>query len=276
MKLAVATVTPEVTATVPVALLSGSLEERLRKAAALGYDGVELMVVRPADLDAQAIRALLRSLNLEAAAVATGALARVEGLTLLAQNPEVSQQAMVRLQEVVDFASEIGASLVTVGSFRGRLAWAGIGGREKLVRVLSQACAHGATKGVRLALEPLNRYESDCIHCVDEALKFVREVGHDNLGVLVDTFHANIEEPSIVGGLSQAMAAGRLWHVHVGDSNRLSPGRGHIHFGEIMTVLRALGYQGYLSAELLGHPDPDAAAAATVQYMRHWMPRSRP
>jgi sugar phosphate isomerase/epimerase len=63
------------------------------------------------------------------------------------------------------------------------------------------------------------------------------------------------------------MAAGLLWHVHVGDNNRLPPGRGLIDFGAILETLRAIGYDGYLAAELLGRPDPDAAAAETVAYL---------
>jgi sugar phosphate isomerase/epimerase len=67
------------------------------------------------------------------------------------------------------------------------------------------------------------------------------------------------------------MAAGRLWHVHLGDSNRLPPGQGHLDFPAIVATLREVGYQGYLSAELLPRPNPDAAAEATIAYMRQYI-----
>ena len=72
------------------------------------------------------------------------------------------------------------------------------------------------------------------------------------------------------------MAAGRLWHVHLGDSNRLPPGQGHIDFAGIVTTLREIGYLGYLSAELLPRPDPDTAAASTINYMRQFVPIVKP
>jgi sugar phosphate isomerase/epimerase len=64
------------------------------------------------------------------------------------------------------------------------------------------------------------------------------------------------------------MIAGRLWHVHLGDSNRLPPGKGHLDFAGIVSTLAQGGYEGYLSAELLAKPDPDTAAEMTIRTMR--------
>ena len=276
MKLAVVTLTQEVKTTVPVALLSGTFAERLEKAARLGYDGVELMALRPQELSPQAIREQVAALGLEVAAIASGAIAMADKLWLLA-SPEVSQRAVARLHALIDFAAAVGAPLVTIGGFRGRLAslrsaggpedWkeAGIRG---LIEILRVAAGKGAEQGVRLVLEPLNRYETDIVQNVDEGLALIESVGHPNLGLLLDTFHVNIEEPSLYDCFRRAMAAGRLWHVHLGDSNRLPPGQGHTDFAGIVAALRESGYQGYLSAELLARPDPDTAAAATIEHMR--------
>ena len=84
--------------------------------------------------------------------------------------------------------------------------------------------------GVRLAIEPLNRYESDVVNTAAEGLALIHEVGHSHLGLLLDTFHMNIEEPTYAGSIEQGMASGRLWHFHLGDSNRLPAGQGHIPF----------------------------------------------
>jgi sugar phosphate isomerase/epimerase len=113
-------------------------------------------------------------------------------------------------------------------------------------------------------LEPLNRYESDFINNVDEALAFLSVVDHPALGVVLDTFHMNIEERSWTDPFRRAMAAGKLWHVHVGDNNRLALGRGLIDFHAILLALGSAGYEGFLSAELLAWPDPDAAARQTL------------
>lgn len=273
MKLALATPTPEVEIPIPVALLSGTFSERLQKAARLGYDGVELMVVRPGQLDARAIHTQISESGLAVVAIASGAIYLVDKLTLLASDVEVSRQATVRLHALIDFAAALEAPLVTIGSFRGRLAWAGgQPARKRLIEILQMAAEKGAERGVRLVLEPLNRYESDLLNNADEGLALIAEVGHSHLGLLLDTYHVNIEEASLTEPFRQGIAAGKLWHVHLGDSNRLPPGEGHLDFPSIIATLREMDYQGYLSAELLARPDPDTAAEATIAYMRQVVP----
>jgi sugar phosphate isomerase/epimerase len=275
MKLALATPTPEVQTPIPVALLTGSFAERMQKAARLGYDGVELMVVRPDELRVDQIHAQVSKVGLEVAAVATGAIYMTDEVSLLASDPEVSHRAAIRLDALIDLAGALEAPIVTIGSFRGRLAWAGgPSARGKLIDILRMGAEKAMRQGVRLALEPINRYEGDIVVTAEEGLGLIEEVGHSHLGLLLDTYHVNIEESSLTDPFLQAMAAGRLWHVHLGDSNRLSPGQGHIDFPGIVAALRESGYQGYLSAELLARPDPDTAAEATIRYMRQYVPDS--
>ena len=268
MRLSLAVQTPDVEPTVPVALLTGSFEEKLVKAAELGTDGIELMAVDPATLDAHTIRTGLQENGLEAAAVGSGAVAFATGLTLLHADPEKADQARLRLRELVDFAAGVGAPLVTVGSFRGRLASVRAGGRGQLVALLREGATHAEAHGVRLALEPLNRYESDIVNSAEEGLAFLDEAGHAAVGLVLDTYHVNIEERSWTEPFRRVMAAGRLFHVHLGDNNRLPPGHGLVDFPAIVATLREIGYNGYLSAELLAKPDPDTAARDTLIYMR--------
>ncbi|MGW8250065.1 MAG: sugar phosphate isomerase/epimerase family protein, partial [Anaerolineales bacterium] len=88
------------------------------------------------------------------------------------------------------------------------------------------------------------------------------------LGLLLDTYHVNIEESSYSEPFRHTIQAGRLFHVHLGDNNRLPPGQGLIDFEAIVKTLYECGYSGYLSAELLAKPDPDTAARETLTYMR--------
>jgi len=268
MKLSLAIQTPEVRPAIPVALLSGTFEEKLAKAADLEVDGVELMTVDPSLLDAAAIRADLGQNGLEVSAIGSGAVTFVTGFTLLHADVEKAALARTRMIGLIDFAATVGAPLVTLGSFRGKLASVGDGGRERLAALLHEAASYAELQGVRLALEPLNRYEADLVNTSDQGLTFLDEVGHPALGLLLDTYHVNIEETSWTEPFRQIMAAGRLWHVHLGDNNRLPPGRGLIDFPAIVQTLREIGYGGYLSAELLTRPDPDTAALQTVNYMR--------
>jgi len=272
VKLSVAIQTSEIKTQIPVALLSGSFFERLQKAAEYGYDGVELMVAVPHELDVEEILNQLKKLGLRVSAVGSGAVYMVDKYTLLAEDPEISRQAATRLSDLIQFAASLEAPLVTIGGFRGRAAWAGRDARLKLIEILRSAADQASREGVRLVLEPLNRYESDIINNATEGLSLLEEIGHSHIGLLLDTFHVNIEEPSFHSSIRQVMAAGRLWHIHIGDSNRLPPGRGHIDFSGIVTTLREIGYDGYLSAELLPLPDPDKAAEETIQCMRRLIP----
>jgi sugar phosphate isomerase/epimerase len=268
MKLALAVQTPEVDRPIPVALLSGTWDEKLAKAAALGVDGLELMTADPAALDAAGMRAGLEQHGLAVAAVGSGALAFATGLTLLHAERQKAALARERLRQMIAFAAAVGAPLVTVGSLRGRLANAGAGAREELAQALREAAAYAQTHSVRLALEPLNRYESDVVNTVEQGLEFLQEVGHPALGLVLDTYHINIEERSWTEPFRRAAAAGRLLHVHLGDNNRLPPGQGLIDFRAIVATLTEIGYNCFLSAELLARPDPDTAARATVEAMK--------
>jgi len=257
MRLALAVQTPDVTLALPVALLSGTWPEKLDRAARLGVDGLELMTADPSGLQPGRMRKELEARGLTAVAIGSGAAAMQAGLTLLHADARVAARAAARLDELTAFAADVGAPLVTIGSFRGRLAGAGADARDRLADRLRLAADRAATLGVRLAIEPLNRYEADLINTAAEGLAFVESIGHPALGLLLDTYHVNIEEASWEAPIQCLMQAGRLWHMHLGDNNRLSPGDGMIDFGLLVRALRAAGYDGALSAELLARPDPD-------------------
>jgi sugar phosphate isomerase/epimerase len=251
----------------PLALLSGSFEEKVRKAAALGYQGIELMVRDPAGLDWPAVKGTLAAAGLEVPQVVTGELFGADGLCLATTDASLYARAEQRTRAVIDLAAYLGA-IVNIGRLRGRLEWLGGGpdawrtAAERIGRVAEYA----AEQGVRIALEPLNRYETDFLYTAADGMRLIGELGLDNLGLMLDVFHMNIEETGFAEGF--LTAGDRLWHVHVADSNRNYPGSGHMPFGEIFAALRAMGYQGYVSAELRPLPDPDTAAEKTAAYLR--------
>ncbi|MFZ5808344.1 MAG: sugar phosphate isomerase/epimerase family protein [Chloroflexota bacterium] len=268
IKLGVAIQTPEVPKRVPVALLEGSLEEKIHKAAQLGYDGVELITTDPTQVNPAHLKKELASRGLKVSAVASGGMAFAAGLTLLHSDPATASLANQRLYELIDLAWKVGAEIVTIGTFRGR----SVGDKERsleiLADILRQAGVYAAEKNVRLALEPLNRFEADLIHTTAEGLDFLGRIDHPAVGLLIDSFHVNIEERSWTQPYLQAMQAGRLYYAHVGDNNRLAPGQGLIDFPAILQTLCQAGYDGWLSAELLAQPDADSAARLTAEYMR--------
>jgi sugar phosphate isomerase/epimerase len=176
----------------------------------------------------------------------------------------------VRTKAVIDLAAFLNA-IVNIGRLRGRLAWLGPVPDPKKIAIerIHTVADYAAQKGVRITLEPINRYETDFLFSAKDSLEFVDQVGCDNVGLMLDLFHMNIEDESIEEGLK--MAGERLWHVHIADSNRHYPGSGHLCYKAIFETLNQMKYAGYVSAELLPLPDPDTAAAKTITFLKKWL-----
>jgi sugar phosphate isomerase/epimerase len=266
IKLSLIVATPEVEDW-PFDLLAEDFETKIRQAAELGYDGVELLSRDFGQVDQAEVRRVLDRYGLEVPALVTGALYGLEGLCLMSPDQSIQQRAVEQLKRFLEFAGAYGA-VVDIGLLRGRLKEMPEPARaqEELAHTFRQAAEYAAGCGARVTLEPINRYESDFIYNAQDGLDWVDRVDHPNFGLMLDTFHMNIEDASIEDSIRQA--GDKLWHMHVADSNRLSPGRGHFDFVGMVQTLKEIGYNGYLSAEHLAQPDPVSAAAETARYLR--------
>lgn len=118
-----------------------------------------------------------------------------------------------------------------------------------------------------------DRQRTDFIFNTHQGLIFLHLVDHPSVGLLIDTFHANIEEASRTKPFFDALEAEKLFHVHIADNNRLPPGSGLIAFDEIFRFLDQNGYEGFISAEQLPKPDPDTAARLTLSYINKILDR---
>jgi len=243
----------------------GKIEKNLQKIKTLGYDGVELAVRDPKLLDVSEIKALINNYNLPVPAIGTGQAYGEEGLAFIHKNSEIRKKAIDRIKEQIDFAGNFGA-LVIIGLIRG-VSGSAIKNElaEQLMIDALKECA-ATNESIKLAIEPINRYETDMINTVKSGLELVEKIGMENVGLLLDTFHMNIEEPSILDSIKAAQD--RLFHFHVADSNRWYAGAGHINFEEIIETLIKVNYNGFVSAEILPLPDPDTAAEKNIEFMR--------
>jgi sugar phosphate isomerase/epimerase len=145
------------------------------------------------------------------------------------------------------------------------------GGRESTLGALADALAmlgaHARGHGVPLLYEPLNRYETNVFNRQGEAADWLRARRVENVKVLCDLFHMNIEERDVAGALRQ-VGPDLLGHVHFVDSNRLAAGWGHSDFAPVVAALRELNYAGHISAEGFPLPDADAAARQSIETYR--------
>ncbi len=243
----------------------GHWEENIGKIKSLGYDGVELAVRDPSLLDVPLLKSLLARHQVTAPALGTGQAYGEEGLSFTDTEPHIRKRAIERVKSHVHLAADLGA-LVIIGLVRGkrRPGVTADQAEQWLIEALRECASEN--KAVNLAIEPINRYETDLINTVRSGLSLVEKIKMENIGLLLDTFHMNIEEPSITTGI--VSSRDRLIHVHIADSNRWFPGAGHIDFRSVVEVLDQIDYQGFLSAEILPFPDSDTAAMKTIAYMR--------
>jgi sugar phosphate isomerase/epimerase len=248
-------------------VFKGSFLENIARIARIGYDGVELAIRDPASIDLNMLKSALWEAGLVVPAIGTGQAYGEEGLSFTASDPSTRTAAITRIKNQIRLAAELDAAVI-LGLIRG-VTPAGIAqenAMEWLVEALEICAGFAADYGVRLALEPINRYETDLINTIDQGLALVHRVGADALGLLPDTFHMNIEEVSIEKSI--AKAASRIFHFHVADSNRWYPGAGHLDFPNILSVLKDINYQGYVSAETLPYPDTMTAAEQGLAHLR--------
>ena len=246
----------------------GEIEDNFSKIKSLGYDGCELAVRDPNLLDPVFITSLISSNGLPVPAIGTGQAFGEEGLSFTDKKESVRNNAITRIKSHVKLADQLNA-LVIIGLIRGKIDdEEKIQEAEELLISALKECA-GENSKVKLAIEPINRYETNLINTVESGLDLLNKVGMENVGLLLDTFHMNIEEPSISESIFKA--ADRIFHFHVADSNRWYPGAGHIDFSKILDDLVKVNYKGYVSAEIMPFPTPDVAAEKTIENMRKFL-----
>lgn len=240
----------------------GKLTENIAKIKALGYDGVELAVRDPKLLNLPELTVLLKNKNLPVPAIGTGQAFGEEGLSFMNPDPTIARKSVERIKSHIELADTLNA-IVIIGLIRGKFDsdLSKNKAQSKLIEAL-QECAL-VNKKIKLAIEPINRYETNIVNTVSGGLEIIEKIKMDNVGLLLDTFHMNIEEPSIIDSI--IASKDRLFHFHVADSNRWYPGAGHIDFISILQILQKINYAGFVSAEILPMPDSDTAAEKTIE-----------
>jgi len=224
------------------------LPAKAQRMEAIGLDGVELF--GNLTLNPREARNILADHHLAVLSLTP------DNVDLCHPDRKINRPALDYYMRLVDFAAEVGAPLFSCHGQVGRVRAVGSYAAEwnLMVAAVREIASRAAQCNVRVAIELLNRYEAHLLNTTEEGLRFVREVGAPNLGLLLDTYHMNIEEAHLPRAIQSA--SDRLFLFHAADSNRQAIGRGHIDFGAITDALRTGGYRSDLIFECVA-PGPD-------------------
>lgn len=256
-----------------------SLLHRLKEA---GFDGVELPLFEPSHLRDPELRRGIEASGLGC----TFCSVLPEGLNMLTDDAPVREKTRDHLKQCIQVAGEMGADVLAgplyapVGYLPGRRRtqdeW------KRAVEVFQDLGPALEDFEITLAIEPLNRYETYFLNTAADAAKLCREINHPRIGILFDTYHANIEEKTMQEAI--ASAGPYLRHFHACENDRGVPGTGHIDWPAVFRALREVNYDDWLTIEGFGFslgalsaaasiwrdlaPTPDAIAFEGVRFLR--------
>jgi len=239
-----------------------SLMPVLQSLKTMGYDGVEVPIF---DLDIAKWKGWahrLDDLGLERTANTVIAPEH----NPVSSDPKVRTAAYDHMRSVVDCCAAVGSSIlcgphqVALGVFTGSGPTAEEWKRS--VDHIRRVAEYAAPANVILTEEVVNRFELYHLNTLDQAIRFVDEVGHPNCKIHLDTFHAHIEEKNPAQAIRRA--GKRIAHVHVSENDRGVPGTGSVAWVDTFAALADIGYDGWLTVEAFGNFLPNLAAATKI------------
>lgn len=245
------------------------VEEKLRRLEDYGYDGIELWGRQELG---GSLKEILDALSISRVKVST-ICAGYSG-SLLSPSKEDRETAIKDIKERLQWANKLGAvGVITVPIFgeatvpdlfplfrdKFELEW------KLAVEEYKVLGRHAKDVGSIVIVEPLNRYETHFLRTLSQATSLCNEVGFDEVRIMADYFHMSIEEADI--GLALKENLNKIIHVHLADSNRLTPGRGHTDFSSLKT-LKDGGYKYYLTLECGMVGDPEEELKGTLKFLR--------
>lgn len=237
----------------------------VRKVKEMGFDILEVAVEQQELIDWDRLKALADETGLKI--TISGAFGAERDIS--SEDPRVREQGLryitdcVRIAEKMESPVFCGPVYSAVGKTRLVNEDQKKREREWCVENLRKAAAVAAGSGVTIGLEPLNRFESDMVNTVDQALSIVQEVAEPALKIALDTFHCNIEEKDIPAAIRR-VGRDLLCHVQANESDRGTPGTGHLPWTEIKLALKEIGYKGAMVIETFGAPSKELARAACI------------
>lgn len=219
----------------------------IKKAADMGFDGVEIPIFNPETVD---IKATKEALEVNGMGCTTCSILG-EDRDLINFDPAIRENAKKYIIDCIKISSELGSPVFCgplysavgklVGRARNQEEW------DLAVKGLKEVAKVAGDYGVNLAMEPLNRFETYFINIAEDAVKLAKDVDHPNMKVHLDTFHMNIEEKDLYTAIKHT--GKYLGHVHCCENDRGAPGSGHVDWDGVFKALREVNYNGWLVIE---------------------------
>jgi D-psicose/D-tagatose/L-ribulose 3-epimerase len=229
---------------------------------AMGFDVLELGVEQPGDWDPERTAGILAENGLGTALCA--AMGSDKDLT----DPQYVAGTQDYIRYCIDAVATLGGNVVAgpmyspVGKTWQMSATERAATVDRLVEGLRPLADYAGERGVRLAIEPLNRFETSLMNTAAQVMEVVDRLDSPAVGVLLDSFHMNIEEKNQAAAIR--LAGSKLYHFHACGSDRGAPGADHIAWDEIVPALREVNYDGALVIESFTPDNQTIARAAAI------------
>lgn len=239
------------------------IEEYAPKIAEFGFDTVELPLEDPAALDCKKARKVIEENGLSL----TTCAAMGGGRDLIHPDKSVRDNGIQYMKDSLDAAEELGSRLFVgpLASEVGRLWQSDETQREKetslLVSQLKEISEYAEKKNITICLEALNRFETSFLNLTSQVNEVIQRVDHPSCKVMIDLFHAGIEEKNL--GDAIRTAGENLYHFQVAENYRGTPGTGQFDWDEIASALKEIGYDGHVIIETFS-PDNELLAKAAA------------
>ncbi|MVA97400.1 TIM barrel protein [Nitratireductor sp. CAU 1489] len=232
------------------------LERTLARIKKFGYESIEISG-EPTQYDTKETRALLKEHGIRCWGAVTLTLGE---RNLAAKDPAQRAASVDYVKSVITMVNELEGEMITlVPCTVGKVVPDATEEEEWrwVVESTKECFEHAKKKGVRIAVEPLNRFETYLFNRCAQALALADAVSPE-CGVCLDAFHLNIEEADIYDAIR--LAGDRLFDFHVADNNRFAAGLGHLDWAKIVATLKDIGYDGALTNEFVAPVDRTPAA----------------
>jgi D-psicose/D-tagatose/L-ribulose 3-epimerase len=243
---------------------TAAVKDLAPKVKGMGFDIFEISCENPELINVKQVHTELKQNSL--APIVCGAFG--PDRNICSNDPTIVENAKTYIRWLIDAADELGSPVVCgpmysavgkdhIEDEKGRKAeW------ERAVRGIKEMAQYAQPKGVKLALECLNRFETDMLNIASQGLEFAKQTGMDNVGLHLDTFHMHLEEKN--SGDAIRLANNKIYHFHACENDRGVPGTGQVHWNGVAKALKDVGYEGPVVIESFTSQVKEIARAVCI------------